>query len=66
MKLRGEIYGESNSSFNIEVLDRHDLQIILGIMYRLTKKIVLDSGLKVGLFKKKPGIGIGVVLSIDL
>jgi len=65
INLMAEIYGESNSHFHIGAFKQHDLQTLLGLTYQLTEKIILDSGIKIGLLENSPDLGLTLGLSIN-
>ena len=60
-----EIYGESNSHFHIGAFKQHNFQTLLGLTYQLTEKIVIDSGVKIGLLDNSPDYGLTFGLSIN-
>ena len=63
--LMAEISGESNSHFHIGAFKQHDLQTLLGLAYQLTEKIVIDSGVKIGLLENSRDLGLTLGLSIN-
>jgi len=60
-----EIYGESNSNFHVGVFKQHNLETLLGLAYQLTEKIVIDSGVKIGLLDNSPDYGLTFGLSMN-
>ncbi len=63
--LMAEIYGESNSHFHIVAFKQHNFQTLLGLAYQLTEKIVIDSGVKIGLLDNSPDYGLTFGLSMN-
>ena len=60
-----EIYGESNSHFHIVAFKQHNFQTLLGLAYQLAEKIVIDSGVKIGLLDNSPDYGLTFGLSMN-
>ena len=65
LKLMIELYGESNSHFDVDAFKHHDLQALLGSTYQLTERMVFDAAIKVGLTDDSPDYGLAVGMSID-
>lgn len=64
VKVVGELYGESNSHFDVDAFHHHDLQALLGMTYQWKEKVMADIALKVGLTDDSPDYGFTAGLSI--
>ena len=63
-RLMMELYGESNSHFDVDAFKHHDLQALLGSTYQLTERVVFDAAIKIGMTDDSPDYGLTSGVSI--
>ena len=64
LKLMIELYGESDSHFDVDAFKHHDLQALLGSTYQLTERVVFDAAIKIGMTDDSPDYGLTAGVSI--
>ena len=64
--IEGEIYGESDSHFDVGTFKHHILNPLLGFSYRITKSAIFDAAVRAGITKRRTVTDFGITTGISL